>query len=189
MSGTGGPDRAVLRASDSDRDGGCDKATSRVLVAGIGNIFLGDDGFGVEVARRLAEMAMPAGVKVADFGIRGIHFAYEILDGAYDEVVLVDAYAHGAAPGTIVAFEPDAEAAAGDAIADAHSLDPASVLRLVRRLGGSIPRIVVVGCEPETIDEGIGLSEAVSASVEEAARTVMSLVSSRPIDENVFVRQ
>jgi hydrogenase maturation protease len=148
----------------------------RVLVAGIGNIFLNDDGFGVEVVRRLAGVAMPAGVTVADFGIRGIHLAYEILDGAYDEVVLVDAYAHGAAPGSIAVFEPEADAAAGDAIADAHSLDPASVLRLVRRLGGQLARIVVVGCEPAAIDEGIGLSAPVAAAVDEAVQTVIGLV-------------
>jgi hydrogenase maturation protease len=160
-----------------------------MLVAGIGNIFLSDDGFGVEVARRLGEAAMPANTIVADFGIRGIHLAYEILDGAYDEVVIVDAYAHGAPPGTIVVFEPDADAAAGDTVADAHALDPASVLRFVRRLGGSVPRIVVVGCEPETIEEGIGLSEAVSAAVQEAAGTVMSLVSApRSMRAFSFVR-
>jgi hydrogenase maturation protease len=156
-----------------------------VLVAGIGNIFLSDDGFGVEVVRRLTASVLPEGVAVGDFGIRGIHLAFEILDGAYDQVVIVDAYAHGAAPGTIVVFEPDAERAIGDASADGHSLDPASVLRLVRRLLSldgperaaprECRRIVVIGCEPATIDEGIGLSDAVAAAVDEAVRTVMAV--------------
>ena len=177
----GGPERAALRAKDGDR------GAARVLVAGIGNIFLSDDGFGVEVARRLAASALPEGVTVGDFGIRGIHLAFEILDGAYDEVVIVDACAHGAAPGTIVVFEPDAERTIGDPTADGHSLDPASVLRFVRRFvsaGGperailrECPRIVVVGCEPETIDEGVGLSDAVAAAVDEAVQMVRGEIS------------
>jgi len=150
----------------------------KTLVAGIGNLFLGDDGFGVEVARRLADVPMPDGVTVADFGIRGIHLAFEMLDGAYDEVVLVDACPHGGAPGAIAVFEADARAAVEDVIAaaDGHALDPASVLRFVERLGGCRSRIVVVGCQPAVIDEGMMLSAPVAAAVDEAMRTVMTLV-------------
>jgi len=150
----------------------------KTLIAGIGNLFLGDDGFGVEVARRLADVPMPDGVTVADFGIRGIHLAFEMLDGAYDEVVLVDACPHGGAPGTIAVFEADVRAAVEDVIAaaDGHALDPASVLRFVERLGGCRSRIVVVGCQPAVIDEGMMLSAPVAAAVDEAMRTVMTLV-------------
>src|SRR3954469_4363618 len=129
----------------------------KTLVAGIGNLFLSDDGFGVEVARRLAAVPLPAGVTVADFGIRGIHLAYEMLDGGYDDVVLVDACPLGGDPGSISVFEPDVEGGNDAPAADGHALDPASVLRLVNRLGGCRSRIVVVGCEPAVIDEGMEL--------------------------------
>src|SRR5262249_37193070 len=126
----------------------------KILVAGIGNLFLCDDGFGVEVARRLAAVPLPDGGTVADLGIRGIRRAVEMLDGAYDEIVLVDACPHGGAPGSIAVFEADARAAVQDvmAAADGHALDPASVLRFVERLGGYRSRIVVVGCQPAVID-------------------------------------
>jgi len=151
----------------------------KTLIAGIGNLFLSDDGFGVEVARRLAAVPMPDGVTVADFGIRGIHLAYEMLDGGYDEVVLVDACPHGGAPGSIVVFEAETGAAVEDvlAAADGHALDPASVLRLVQRLGGCRSRIVVVGCQPAVIDEGMELSAPVAAAIDEAVRTVIAHVS------------
>src|SRR5262245_787251 len=157
----------------------------KMLVAGIGNLFLGDDGFGVEVARRLTAVPMPDGVTVADFGIRGIHLAYEILDGAYDDVVLVDACPHGGRPGSIQGFEPlAAEGAPGGAPAvHVHALDPASVLRVVRRLGGCRSRIVIVGCQPAAVDERMELSAPVAAAVDDAVRTVMTLVGAKePVD-------
>lgn len=147
----------------------------RVLVAGIGNIFQSDDGFGVEVVRRLAAGPLDAGVEVVDFGIRGVHLAYEIASDAYDTVVLVDAAARGGRPGSLYAIEPDADEALADA--DAHSLTPAAVLGWIRRIGGCRSRIVIVGCEPACLDEGVGLSAAVEAAVAPAVAMVRDLVS------------
>ena len=150
--------------------------TGSVLVAGMGNIFLGDDGFGVEVARRLSAEPLPENVRVADYGIRGVHLAYQLLDG-YDTLILVDAVSRGEPPGTVFVIEPDlARPSGGDPMMDAHDLDPASVLGLVRRLGGRIDRVLVVGCEPQRTDECIGLSEPVQRAVDEAARLVRELL-------------
>jgi len=154
----------------------------RVLVAGIGNIFFGDDGFGVEVARRLASMPVPAGVRVADFGTRGLHLACEMLDGGYEEVIFVDAMPHGAAPGTVVLMEPDAGAARA-AAADEHAMTPDAVLQLLHAIGGRTPRVLIVGCEPRNLEPGIGLSSDIAAAVDRAARTVLDLVT-----DNVHAR-
>ena len=153
----------------------------RVLLAGIGNIFLGDDGFGVEVATRLGRQAVPDGVQVADYGIRGVHLAYELLDG-YDTLVLVDAVPMGETPGTLAVIEPETPAApvGGDDVApviDAHSMSPGVVLGMLAGLGGSVDRVVVVGCEPATLDEGIGLSPAVAAAVEPAVELCRGLLT------------
>ena len=149
----------------------------RVLVAGIGNIFLGDDGFGVEVANRLREQPLPDGVDVADFGIRGVHLAYELADGRYDAAILVDAVPRGGAPGTLYAIEPDVDASEPPlAGADAHSLTPAAVLAWLHRIGAHCGRIVIVGCEPASIRESMGLSEPVAASVEGAMQMVRELI-------------
>jgi len=147
----------------------------RILVAGIGNIFLGDDGFGVEVARRLGTMPVPDGVTVADFGIRGIHLAYEMLDG-YDRVVLVDALPHGGEPGAIALIEAEIDDIAGDAAPDGHDMHPAAVLAYVKAIGGTPPPVTVVGCQPATVEEGIGLSEAVQGSIDDAVAAVLELV-------------
>ena len=149
-----------------------------VLIAGIGNIFLQDDGFGVEVARRLATEPLPEGVRVADFGIRGIHLAYEILDGGYDTAILVDAAPRGEKPGTVYLIEPDLETRRDDALLslDAHGMDPRVVLETLKSLGGACERIYIVGCEPEQTDEGMGLSAPVAQGVEEAISLVRSLV-------------
>jgi hydrogenase maturation protease len=150
----------------------------RVLVAGIGNIFLGDDGFGVEVARRLLAEPLGSGVDVADFGIRGVHLAYELADGKYDGVILVDAVPRGGSPGTLYAIEPDTSSEDAPAeVADAHSLTPAAVLGWLRRIGGRCGRVVVVGCEPESVEESIGLSGPVAASIDGAVRMVRDLVA------------
>lgn len=150
----------------------------RTLIAGVGNIFLGDDGFGVEVARRLAKESLGEGVHVADFGIRGVHLAYELLDGKYDAAILVDAVVRGGAPGTLYAIEHDPASGSVDAAqADAHTLTPDSVLGWTARIGVSIGRIVVVGCEPLSIDESMGLSEPVAASVDGAVQMVRDLVA------------
>jgi len=147
-----------------------------VLIAGVGNIFLGDDGFGVEVARRLA-VSPPAGTKVEDFGIRGIQLAYELLDG-YDGLILVDALSRGGAPGTVYVLEPDAVVAAPGTLLDAHGLDPASVLSMMKMLGGSVGRTLVVGCEPAEIVERMGLSAPVELAVDEAVEVVRRLAAS-----------
>jgi len=149
-----------------------------ILVAGIGNIFLQDDGFGVEVAKRLAHGELPEGVKVADFGIRGVHLAYEMLDGGYDMTILIDAAPRGEAPGTVYLIEPDLDNidAQQSASMDAHSMDPQVVFATLKSLGGSPRRVLIVGCEPLVIDDGIGLSEPVGRAVEEAVRLVHSVV-------------
>jgi hydrogenase maturation protease len=165
----------------------------RTLVAGLGNIFMSDDAFGTEVARRLLTDGdpIPEGVKVADFGIRGIHLAYELMEG-YDCAILVDATEQGGEPGTVYVMEPDLEdletesglAEAG--IADAHGMDPLSVLALLRSLGGEVDRLLVVGCEPETTGDGMGLSEPVAAAVDTAVQTVRNLVEEfhvNPLEE------
>jgi hydrogenase maturation protease len=152
----------------------------KVLVAGIGNIFLSDDGFGVEVANRLAAKPAPEGVRIADFGIRGVHLAYELLEG-YDALVLVDAVPLGEPAGTIATLEPDVDRLApGDDVAptmDAHSMNPAVVLGMLASLDGHVDRVVIVGCQPATVEEGIGLSEPVAAAVEPAARAVEDVLA------------
>jgi hydrogenase maturation protease len=150
----------------------------RVLVAGIGNIFLGDDGFGVAVAGRLRDRPLGEGVVVADFGIRGVHLAYELADGKYDAAILVDAVSRGGEPGTLYAIEPGIDSGAVDTdAADAHGLTPDGVIAWVRQVGGHLPRIVVVGCEPATVEESMDLSPAVSASVDGAIAMIRDLVA------------
>jgi hydrogenase maturation protease len=146
----------------------------RILVAGIGNVFLGDDGFGVVLAARLADRALPDGVEVVDFGIRGMDLAYALLEG-YDAAVLLDATPRGEPPGTLYVIEPDL--AAADVAPEAHGMDPAKVLALVRALGGAPPRTLVVGCEPSPGDEEFAeLSEPVQAALGEAVGLVESVV-------------
>ncbi len=152
-----------------------------VLVAGIGNIFLGDDGFGVEVAQRLLRESFSDDVKVADFGIRGLHLAYELLDG-YALAILIDAAPRGGVPGTVYVIEPDlghlpSEDAPDAPAIDAHGMDPVAVLAMAKALGGDMGRVLIVGCEPAEIEERIGLSESVGGAVEEAVRVVRELVA------------
>ena len=153
---------------------------ARVLVAGVGNVFLGDDGFGVEVARRLAEVPLPAGVEVADFGIRSVHLAYQLLEG-YQTLVLVDAVALEGAPGTLFVIEPDA--ARLPSTLDAHGFDPTSVLELARSLGQRLPRVLLVGCVPAQLEEGIGLSPAVEDAVPRAVKIVQNLFAQSLAEE------
>ncbi|HET6693652.1 MAG TPA: hydrogenase maturation protease [Pedococcus sp.] len=156
---------------------------SRILVACVGNIFKSDDGFGVEVAARLAGTGLPSGVRLEDFGIRSVHLAYELMEG-YDVLVLVDTVARQAGPpGTLYVIEPDLEALAAERLpgipqgpVDAHDLPPGGVLSLLPDLGGSVDRVLVVGCRPETLDDGIGLSPAVAAAVDPAAGLVLDVV-------------
>jgi hydrogenase maturation protease len=154
----------------------------RVLVAGLGNVFEGDDGFGVAVVQRLTGQALPAGVEVRDFGIRGVHLAYQLLE-PYDLVVLVDAVQRGGPAGTVYVIEHRPDDAAPDPaqdapMMDAHDLAPDGVLALVPRLGGALPRVVVVGCEPASISPDMALSPAVAGSVDSAVRLVRELVHS-----------
>ncbi|HEX8581191.1 MAG TPA: hydrogenase maturation protease [Acidimicrobiales bacterium] len=152
---------------------------TRTLVAGIGNVFNGDDGFGPEVARRLLDRPLPDGVRVEDYGIRGVHLAYELLDG-YDLVVLVDALPRGEAPGTVYVLEPEVDVDAAPPL-DAHRMDPRSVLAAVAGMGGEVGRLLLVGCEPADVEEGMGLSPPVAAAVDRAADVVDDLVSGREI--------
>jgi hydrogenase maturation protease len=174
--------------------------TQRTLVAGIGNIFLSDDGFGVEVAARLADRDLPDDVRVIDYGIRGMHLAYD-LAGGYDTAILVDATPRGGVPGTLYLIEPGSGSDPGDTSAapprsgeesqaqvaspifDAHGMQPDVVLGMLDTLGGDRPgRILIVGCEPASVDEGMGLSEAVAAAVDEAAAVVLELVTKGRVD-------
>jgi hydrogenase maturation protease len=156
--------------------------TKRVLIACIGNVFLGDDGFGVEVAQRLASHPFPQGVRVADFGIRGFDLAYALMEG-YESTILVDAYPGEGLPGTLFLVEPDlAEFESGRASNSAiepHAMNPVSVLRTAASMGAQLKRILVVGCVPATLgpEEGqMGLSDEVAAAVDEAARLIEALV-------------
>jgi hydrogenase maturation protease len=153
----------------------------RVLVAGVGNIFFGDDGFGVAVAQRLTTKSLPPGVRVADFGIRGIHLAYELLEG-YDALILIDAMPLGEPPGTLATFEPAdiLPPDGGDDMApvfDAHTMHPALVLGMMTRLDAHVERIVILGCQPETTDEGIGLSPTVAESVQLASDMLVEVLT------------
>jgi hydrogenase maturation protease len=156
---------------DSGAAGKLGVVSGRVLVAGIGNMFLGDDGFGPEVVRRL--VGLPPHVRVVDYGIRGIHLAYDLLD-PYDALVIVDAVP-GTPPGrlTVLSVAPDD---LGDGEWDAHGMNPVVVLASLDRLGGTLPDTYVVGCTAASVDEGIGLSDAVAAAVPTAVAAVHDLV-------------
>jgi hydrogenase maturation protease len=156
--------------------------TGRTLVACLGNIFLSDDGFGVEVAKRLARQDLPEDVRVTDYGIRGMHLAYDLAEG-FDMTILVDAMQRGDEPGTIYVVEPDPGPRAGDnplaamSLFDAHGMQPEVVLDMAGALGTEAGQVLVVGCEPASLEEGIGLSPPVTAAVDEAVRVVTRLVA------------
>ena len=165
----------------NENDNVAAKKTPRILVAGIGNIFLGDDAFGVEVARRLSTRQLPETVRVTDFGIRGYDLAYALLDG-YDTTILVDACPRGDAPGTLYVIEPDLTNLGGpdeqQAAVEAHSMNPLNVLRLASSMG-PLKRVLLLGCEPATLgpEEGqMGLSAPIEAVVDEAVKLVESLL-------------
>ncbi|MGA7525491.1 MAG: hydrogenase maturation protease [Acidobacteriaceae bacterium] len=165
------------------------RAVPRILVAGIGNIFLGDDGFGVEVVRRLASLPLPAEVRVVDFGIRGLDLVYALED-EYETTILVDAFPHGKTPGTVSVVEPDKDAIqpSGENFVEPHSMHPMNVLRMAKSLHGSLVRVLLVGCEPASLggDEGhMGLSEPVEAAVDEAVRAIEVLVRKLLAGESV----
>jgi hydrogenase maturation protease len=157
-----------------------------VLVAGIGNVFFGDDGFGPAVVRRLEEQKMPEDTRIADYGIRGLDLAYELTEG-WDLAILLDALPHGASPGAVAVLEPDADDATHRELVDPHSLTPAAVLALTRRLGGPMPKVLVVGCEPASLeaDASLRLSAPVQAAVSTAAGLVMSMLSDSSLGPRV----
>jgi hydrogenase maturation protease len=155
----------------------------QILIACIGNIFLADDGFGVEVAARLEQLTFPPGVRVADFGIRGFDLAYALMEG-YESTILVDAFPGEGEPGTLFVIEPDlaglnsSRNSAG--LVEPHSMNPLNVLRMATGMGGELKRVLLVGCVPATLgpEEGeMGLSEPVAAAVDEAVKLVQSLVN------------
>lgn len=155
--------------------------SGKVLVAGIGNIFLGDDAFGVEVANRLAQRPLPGNVCVVDFGIRSFDLAYALME-EWELVILVDALPRGGEPGTLYTLEPELSTlGAMPPSMDAHAMNPVAVLQLVKSLGGEVGRVLVVGCEPASVEsdaEGdMNLSESVAASVDEAIRIIEHLLA------------
>lgn len=157
------------------------KSKPAILVAGIGNIFLGDDGFGVEVVRRLAARPLPDAVRVVDFGIRGFDLAYALEDG-YETTILVDAYPHGQNAGTVSVIEPDldeVDEAAGTFV-QPHAMNPMNVLRLAKSMNGPTKRVLLIGCEPENLggEEGhMGLSQSCEAALDDAVRTIEAVVN------------
>ncbi|BDG07950.1 hydrogenase maturation protease [Anaeromyxobacter paludicola] len=147
--------------------------TPRVLVAGVGNVFFGDDGFGPELARRLAARPLPPGVRAADFGIRGLHLAYELLE-PLDLLVVADAVRRGGPPGELYLLAPELEELPG--AADGHAMALPAVFAALRAMGGTPPRLLLVGCEPSAC-EGLGLSEPVAGALDAAAELVLELAA------------
>jgi len=157
-----------------------------ILIAGIGNIFLGDDGFGSEVAQRVMQRRLPDGVQVIDFGIRGFDLAFALLDGV-DVAIFIDAAPRGGAPGTLYLLEHEPEPAphiadpAHAPTIDAHAMDPVKVLRLAASMGEIPRKILIVGCEPTPFDESddmrVGLSDPVHSAIDRAVDTIESLVA------------
>ena len=152
--------------------------TGRTLVAGVGNIFLRDDAFGVEVVSRLADHPVPDGVQIRDFGIRGVHLVYDLLDGC-DLFVLVDAAARGEPPGTVTVLEvevPDADSLTSP-VMDAHDLTPDAIFTLLGSLGGRPGRSLLVACEPADTGAGMGLSGPVTEALPHAVRAIEEILA------------
>jgi hydrogenase maturation protease len=167
-------------------------SSSRILVAGVGNVFFGDDGFGVEVAMRLNTTKLPAGVQVVDFGIRSYDLAYALTSGRYDAAILVDAATRGGAPGDIYVLSPDLEQSSEPAPANAHTMNPETVLRMARTFGQLPSQILVVACEPETLGgaEGqLGLSQTMTSAVDRAATVVESLAARISSGEQIALEE
>lgn len=173
----------VENTDESERFGRrrSDAQKQQILIACIGNIFLGDDGFGVEVARRLLARELPWGVRVVDFGIRGLDLAYALQDG-YETTILVDAYPHGQKPGTVSLIEPDLaeiSAGSGDCL-QPHAMHPLNVLRMALAMNAPLRRVLLVGCEPASLggeDGCMGLSEVVKAALDEAIAIIYGEVN------------
>ena len=164
-----------------------------ILIAGIGNIFLGDDAFGSEVARRLQLRAWPSEVRVEDFGIRGFDLAFALLDG-YELTILIDAVPRGDAPGTLYRIEPDLNAldelSEAETSIETHGMNPMKVLAMVKSMGGVFKRVVLIGCEPAPLaaeDGEMGLSDAVAAAIPEAIRMIEETIGSPTVREGRLV--
>jgi hydrogenase maturation protease len=151
--------------------------SGRTLVAGVGNVFMRDDAFGVEVVRLLAQRQWPDGVEIADFGIRGVHLVYELLNGC-DLLVLIDAAQRGCEPGTVTVLEvdPSAAAAEGVTIMDAHDLTPDAIFAMLTSMGGRPGRSLVVACEPADVSAGMGLSDCVRDALPHAVSAVAEIL-------------
>jgi hydrogenase maturation protease len=152
----------------------------QILVAAVGNMWLRDDGFGGEVAKRLQECQLPPGVHVFDFGTGGLDLAYEVMRG-YDALILVDVSRQGGEPGTLYVMEADESSVEGSIedgeVIDPHGMDPQTVLRFVKAVGGWPGKVVVIACEPTQVEEmGIGLSDAVEAVVDQAVELVTTTI-------------
>jgi hydrogenase maturation protease len=146
----------------------------RVVIAGLGNIFLGDDAFGVEVVRRLSTQRLPDDVRVLDVGLRSLRLGYELADMDCETVILIDCVRRGGAPGTLYVLEPD-DVNDGETVLEAHAIRPEHVRGIVRRLGTHHARILIVGCEPARFEPTGQLSEPVAAAADDAARLVCEL--------------
>jgi hydrogenase maturation protease len=158
----------------------------QILIAGVGNAWMRDDGFGGEVIRRLEQLELPEGVRALDFGSGGLDLAYEVMRG-YDAMVLIDASEQDGAPGSIYLIEPDPDEIGGSIedgeVIDPHGMGPLTVLRFVKYVGAWPGRVIVVACEPETIDAGYGLTDTVTSSLEQAVEVVMKSVTELLSDE------
>ena len=155
----------------------------KVLIACVGNIFLGDDGFGVEVARSLSQRQLPEGVSVKDYGIRGFDLAYALLD-PWDLVVMVDALSRGEAAGTLYVIEPELNGpASADTALNPHGMDPVRVLSLAASMGTISAQVLVLGCEPhdfgDELEGRMGLSSPIQGVVEAASDMILDLVASK----------
>jgi hydrogenase maturation protease len=164
----------------------------QILIAGVGNAWLQDDGFGAEVARRLAEVELPSGVSVMDVGTSGLDLAYEVMRG-YSALMIVDVSRQGGEPGTlyVIDVEPDdvPDTIEDGETIDPHSMDPMTMLRFVRVIGGWPGRVQVIACEPAVVDDvGVGLTEVVEASVARAMELVLETVEELRTDAAYPVR-
>jgi hydrogenase maturation protease len=157
------------------------RSEKQILVAGIGNTWMRDDGFGSEVVTLLADRELPTGVSVVDFGTGGLDLAYEVMRG-YDGLILVDVSRQGEPAGTLYVMEADESDVDGSIedgqVIDPHGMDPQTVLRFVKYVGGWPGRVFVVACEPDVVEDfGVGLSDAVAGSVARAADVVVATIA------------
>jgi hydrogenase maturation protease len=167
--------------------------TPRILVAGIGNIFLGDDGFGPEVIRHAAQALSlrdrsGATVTVVDYGIRGMHLAYDLLED-WAALVLIDAIPDRGCPGSLHVFEADHGSISATTGLDAHGMDPGAVFASLDALGGNAPRTIVIGCEVCSVEDGMGLTDVVQAAVPRAVDTIDSVLQMLMTESDAMIRE